>query len=1353
MAEGFNKPGPLSFEGDVAEHWRLFSEEFDVYIQALYSDREEKAKAYMLLNLAGREAIQREKSFTYGDGESREKLDVLKKKFAEICKPKSNRTMDRHSFYTRDQLPGEAFKTWLADLKFKATTCKFGTLRDELIADRIVVGIKNENTKKILLREEELTLQKAIEICEIHEISDQRAKMLSSNSVDVAAVSHNSKKSYRANQHGSRSYQNPQKPQPTLLSKVPAGHCYNCGRQHDKGDCPAFGKRCNRCSKMNHFSNVCGSTPISTKSTLKNFKKTPQKKTKQKIKAHEVVEQDDIYPESSSYKPFVIGSVNTKVNVAEVKELFRTVKLHGNDIRLKVDSGADGNVLSTSVFNHIRLDEQINTNNVVEISGYFGNSTLTKGTTVLNCTYNNIEYPLEFHIVDLPVKPVIGLKDSLKLGMLSVCHMEASNATVTHESVLENYSDLFSGGLGKLPVVYKMKLDPNISPVIHAPRPIPVAIEHKVKEKLQEMVKQGVIAPVSEPTEWVSSMVTVRKKDTDEIRLCIDPKDLNCAILREHYYMRTIDEIVKRMPGARVFTVLDASNAYWQIPLDTQSSYNTTFNTPYGRYRFLRLPFGLKSASEVFQKAIDHIFTGYPCTSIVDDILVWGTTEQDHDQKLLKVLDRAREVNLQLKLKKCQFKVPEVSYVGHVLSSEGLKPDPRKVDSVTQMQAPSDAKELLRFLGMVTYLAKFVPHLSEMAAPLRELTKEKTTWKWEVAETEAFNKIKTAIATPPILKYYDPSLSVTLTCDASYSGLGAAILQNNMPVAYASRAMTPTQQRYAQIEKELLAVQFGCTRFDDFLYGRTVEVETDHKPLERIFQKPLHSTPLRLQRMMLQLQRYDLCVKYKRGCEMYIADTLSRSYLNNSSDELLQDFDVLSVSQFTDSAYNRLQAASKEDSILQKLTTQIETGWPTKFRSVHPDIRPFYAYKDELTVINDVVYKSEKVIVPQSLRMDYIRQIHSGHCGKESSKKRARDFLFWPSMARDIDRYTDQCSVCNSCKAHQPKESMNLHDVPIRPWSIIASDLFEWDGSHYLVTVDSFSGWFEIDGLTSTTSAAVINKLKLHMARYGIPDEFQSDNGPQFSSLEFTRFAKQYGFCHITSSPAYPQSNGLAENAVKQAKHIFEKSKRDGTDPYLALLNVRNIPRDSTLGSAAQRLMSRRLNSPLPINPNLLKPEIIPGKQVQNRLCALRNQQKQYYDKSAQDLFNLNEGDQVRLQTDKGYDKVGYVKKVDELPRSYIVESEGREFRRNRRHLLYVNEPSTSNDSGSNLDNPTVLNHDTQESVNSNVQNLDNNTNADSNVHNESENIPSQKDDRNVSRSGRIRKPNPKYMNKDFVKS
>ena len=195
-----------------------------------------------------------------------------------------------------------------------------------------------------------------------------------------------------------------------------------------------------------------------------------------------------------------------------------------------------------------------------------------------------------------------------------------------------------------------MKLDPNISPVIHAPRPIPVAIEHKVKEKLQEMVKQGVIAPVSEPTEWE------RKKDTDEIRLCIDPKDLNCTILREHYYMRTIDEIVKRMPGARVFTVLDASNAYWQIPLDTQFSYNTTFNTPYGRYRFLRLPFGLKSASEVFQKATDHIFTGYPCTSIVDAILVWGTTEQDHDQKLLKVLDRACEVNLQLQLKSANSK-------------------------------------------------------------------------------------------------------------------------------------------------------------------------------------------------------------------------------------------------------------------------------------------------------------------------------------------------------------------------------------------------------------------------------------------------------------------------------------------------------------------------------------------------------------------------------------------------------------------------------------------------------------------------------------------------------------------------
>ena len=230
---------------------------------------------------------------------------------------------------------------------------------------------------------------------------------------------------------------------------------------------------------------------------------------------------------------------------------------------------------------------------------------------------------------------------------------------------------MFDGELEELPMQYKMKLDPDVRSVVRPPRRFPVAFQDKVKQELDAMVTKGVIAPVTEPTEWVPQMVVTHKKDSDAIRICIYPKDLNEAIQREHYPMRTFEEVIARMPKAQYFTTLDASHGFWQIPLDHVSALKTAFNTPYGHYYFKRLPFGIKSPPEIFQKAMDQTFSGCPCEIIVDDILVWRETEE-HDHKLLQVLDRAREVNLKLKVKKFQFKSKQVGYVGHILTSEGV---------------------------------------------------------------------------------------------------------------------------------------------------------------------------------------------------------------------------------------------------------------------------------------------------------------------------------------------------------------------------------------------------------------------------------------------------------------------------------------------------------------------------------------------------------------------------------------------------------------------------------------------------------------------------------------------------------
>ena len=244
---------------------------------------------------------------------------------------------------------------------------------------------------------------------------------------------------------------------------------------------------------------------------------------------------------------------------------------------------------------------------------------------------------------------------------------------------------------------------------------------------------------------------------------------------------------------------------------------------------------------------------------------MWGKDIQEHDAGLKKVLDRVQEVNLKLNQKKCQIRKEEIAYVGHLLTKDGLKPDPEKIRAVQAMTKPSNTKELKIFLGFIQYLAKFLPNMADVSAPLRKLLEKNTVWHWEKQQEDSFQQLKRMATSAPVLSYYDPKKPITLSVDASSKGLGAVLYQEEKTVAYASRALTPTQQKYAQIEKETLAIVFGTTKFHQFLFGKEVLVTSDHKPLEYIFNKPLHQAPLRLQKMLLALQRYELRIVYKPG--------------------------------------------------------------------------------------------------------------------------------------------------------------------------------------------------------------------------------------------------------------------------------------------------------------------------------------------------------------------------------------------------------------------------------------------------------------------------------------------------------
>ena len=635
-------------------------------------------------------------------------------------------------------------------------------------------------------------------------------------------------------------------------------------------------------------------------------------------------------------------------------------------------------------------------------------------------------------------------------------------------------------------------------------------------------------------------MVATKKK-SGEIRLCIDPKDLNGALKRPHHPMRTVEETIMNLKGAKVFTVLDAKTSFWQIPIDEQSSKLTTFHSPAGRMRFLRMPYGINSGPEVFQRTMETLFDGFPCEIIVDDLLVYGKDLAEHDANLTKVLIRAREVNLKLNKSNCKFRQTQVSYVGHLITDQGVKPDPEKVAAINDIPTPEGPADLHRFLGMTNYLSKFIDNFSKISAPLRHLLHKEAHFAWQPEHQKIFDDLKCMITSPPVLAYYDVSRPLTLTCDASQSGLGCACLQDGNPIAFASRTMKDVEQNYAQIEKDFLTIVFACSKFHQYIYGKHICIETDHQPLVTILKEPLHKAPARLQKM-LQLQRYDFELYYKRRAKLLLTDTLSRSPPSRTQSTNFE-YEVMDITRISESRQGELIRETSQDPAMQRLIDTVHRGWPRSPTTCPPETRSYFNFSDEIIVDIGIVMKGLKAIIPQSLRTEYAKILHRGHQGIDATKRRARDTVYWPGMNADLERHVMECSVCNALKSHLQQEPLLLHDVPDLPWNIVATDLFEWNNIHYIVIVDSYRGWYEISTLQDIRSETIIKKLKRTFAVHGSPQILISDNGGQFTLAQFTNFTHEWDIRHITSSPEHLQSNGLAENAMKRAKLLLEKTK------------------------------------------------------------------------------------------------------------------------------------------------------------------------------------------------------------------
>lgn len=392
----------------------------------------------------------------------------------------------------------------------------------------------------------------------------------------------------------------------------------------------------------------------------------------------------------------------------------------------------------------------------------------------------------------------------------------------------------------------------------------------------------------------------------------------------------------------------------------------------------------------------------------MDDFLIHAPNIKEHDIILQKVMERAQHVGLRFNKNKSTFYKKDIKFIGYIFSEQGVKADPDKVRAISEFPPPRCVAELQRFLGMVNYLGSFIKNLSSKNKNLRDLLKKDIQWHWDCIHEKEFNALKCELTTAPVLTYFNVRQKLTMSVDASKFAVGAAIFHGKNPIAYGSASLTTAQINYAQIEKELFAILFGCVKFHQYIYGLKVIVETDHKPLVSLFNKPLFKIPARLQRFMLRLQRYDLELVYKPGKFLYVADTLSRAPLKETTkieidDELNLHCNFLaSQIALPEKRLNEISSATRADDTLMKVKEYIQDGWPVKKKEVDKHVMPYFNNKDDFAIFGDLILKNNKVVIPSSLRKKILSDIHEGHMGIQRCLSLARDSVYWPNINNDI---------------------------------------------------------------------------------------------------------------------------------------------------------------------------------------------------------------------------------------------------------------------------------------------------------------------------------------------------------------
>lgn len=806
-------------------------------------------------------------------------------------------------------------------------------------------------------------------------------------------------------------------------------------------------------------------------------------------------------------------------------------------------------------------------------------------------------------------KFVYHVQDKMKIvqSMLRLNHLNKEEENKLR-SLITKYNDLFVVEGESLTFTNvmecKIRTKEDVKPVYTKSYRYPKVHEKEVECQLETLLKNGMVKHSKSP--W-SSPVWVVPKKTDasgksKWRIVIDYRKLNELTIADSYPIPNIAEILDQLGTAKYFTTLDLYAGFHQIKVQKEDVEKTAFSTPQGHFEFTRMPFGLKNAPSIFQRMMDIVLSGLKgikCFVYMDDIVVYGKDLKEHNERLEDVFKQLRLANLKLQADKSEFLRKEVSYLGHLIGEDGVKPNLEKIKVIESLKAPQNVKEIQSFLGMMNYYRKFIENFSQIASPINNLLRKDVEFRWGRVEQEAFMRLKNALSNFTVLQYPDFNRKFIVTTDASNAGLGAVLSQEHenkdLPIQFISRSLNKNEKNYSTTEKECLAIVWAVKVLRPYLYGQEFIIRTDHKPLKWLFN--VKDPGSRLVRWRLKLEEYSYSIEYKKGLDNVVADHLSRNILVATRKERKKkkcfcDCEIKDNAEYNKEIeyenQNEIEVReNNEDSLKDKKdeiqSNQYEHGIVSEYDD---NIQENCRKSNEITEVTDM--KKQIDIIKE-----YHESLTGGHAGQKATIEKIREKYNWKNLNQMVIDFIKSCKNCQLGKIDRHPTRMPMTMVSNASYSLeqVNMDLTgpypisKKENVYALSIQDSLSKFVRFipikDKYAETVAEAFVNDWITYL---GIPKIILTDNGTEFCNELMKNLAKIFKIKHITTSVAHPQSNGSVERIHGRLKEYLNtvNFERENWDEALKFAGFcYNTTIHSTTGySPHEVLFGRQANRP-----------------------------------------------------------------------------------------------------------------------------------------------------------------------------